>query len=431
MFAGLIVLIALIAEAPFFLILDGPPFQGLIAMQAAIGLAIVAIAAPPREGAHWLRLIWQPTLFALIPALWMIVQAIPLPVQAWNNFITKSAATALDSWIFGSVTIDTGATLLSLGRYLAGIATALLTAAVTIDRKRARLVLLCLIGVATILAAINIGLKLFDLAASFPQIQVLCVVSGLGVILAAGGVLLNLQHMEESRAIRRTWRTARLLVVGCFIALGLCTAALIGNAPSELFGPVCGLMVVVLLALVRRFGLRNWEIAFVTSGLVIAALIVSLQFAGHSAKFSLRFAQGAGGSFATTERMLSDAPMTGTGAGTFEALLWIYRGFGENVGFQAPTTAALIEIELGLPALLLILLLLALLIGMLCRGALARGRDVTYPAVGAGSTLALTIGLFQNASVLHSTIVILGAGIVGLGLAQMASRGTHLSDANV
>jgi hypothetical protein len=361
----------------------------------------------------------------------MMVQAIPLPIQAWINFITKSAAAALDSGVFGSVTIDTGATLLSLGRYLAAIAIALLAAAVTIDRKRARVVLLALTTVATILAIISIGLRLSGLIAALShQVQMLSSVSGLGMIFAAGGVLQNLQHMEESRAIRPTWRTARRIVLSCLIAFGLCTAAVIGNAPAELFGSVCGLMVVVLLALVRRLSLRNWEIAIVTFGLVIAGLIVSLKFGAQSTDFSLRFATRAGNSLATTERMLADARMTGTGAGTFDALLSIYRGFGENVGSRPPTSAALIEIELGLPAFLFILLLLAMLISVLCRGALARGRDASYPAAGAGSTLALTIGLFQNASSLHSTIVILAAGVIGLGVAQVASRGTHLPDAN-
>ena len=42
--------------------------------------------------------------------------------------------------------------------------------------------------------------------------------------------------------------------------------------------------------------------------------------------------------------------------------------------------------------------------------------------IGAGSLLALTIGVFQNVGLIHPAIIILSGSILGLGLAQSASR---------
>src|SRR5205823_10564577 len=63
-----------------------------------------------------------------------------------------------------------------------------------------------------------------------------------------------------------------------------------------------------------------------------------------------------------------------------------------------------------------------LVIVALVRGALRRGRDSFYPALGAGSVIALLIASFANDGVFTPAVSIVAAAIVGLGFAQSSGR---------
>src|SRR5262249_29620626 len=157
-----IIVLMQIAEAPLFVIFDGPIWHAALALQTAVGLAIVAVKIPPGEGGHWWRLSWPAVICALIPAVWMIAQTIPTPFESGSNFISRSAAAALGTRMLGSISVDTGATVIALGRYLTAIAIAVLSAAVTINRQRAWVVLLALTATSTVLAICHIGLGMLE-----------------------------------------------------------------------------------------------------------------------------------------------------------------------------------------------------------------------------------------------------------------------------
>ena len=89
---------------------------------------------------------------------------------------------------------------------------------------------------------------------------------------------------------------------------------------------------------------------------------------------------------------------------------------------MAPTTAAEIGIELGWPALLAILIMTLVLLVLLVRGALQRGRDLFYPAAGAGCIIVLTLEAFCDASLFSTAVLVYTMAALGLGLAQRASR---------
>jgi hypothetical protein len=61
------------------------------------------------------------------------------------------------------------------------------------------------------------------------------------------------------------------------------------------------------------------------------------------------------------------------------------------------------------------------LIVLLCRGALARGRDSFYPAAAAACAIVILGEAFCDTSLLRSSVVVLGDAVIGLGLAQRFS----------
>ena len=123
-----------------------------------------------------------------------------------------------------------------------------------------------------------------------------------------------------------------------------------------------------------------------------------------------------------SERMIADNS-GGTGAGTFSALLPIYRDIDDaTVLVGAPTTAAQVIIEMGRPALWIFVIMMIVATGLLLRGAVIRGRDLFYAMGAAGCAITLTVEAFVDASLTGTAIVILAMAILGLGLAQSASR---------
>jgi hypothetical protein len=118
--------------------------------------------------------------------------------------------------------------------------------------------------------------------------------------------------------------------------------------------------------------------------------------------------------------MIADNPV-GTGFGTFRSLLPIYRNI-DDVNVLAPTTAPQVMIEMGRPALWIFVLMMILATGLLMRGAANRGRDSFYAAGAAGCAITLTVEAFVDVSLTGTAVVILATAVLGLGLAQSASR---------
>jgi uncharacterized membrane protein len=137
----------------------------------------------------------------------------------------------------------------------------------------------------------------------------------------------------------------------------------------------------------------------------------------------LAFAAASSISMAASERVLNDAPVTGTGAGTFAALAPVYDEIDDPpLGKAAATTAASIAIELGSPFLWLILAATAFVILLLLQASLRRGRDSFYASMGAGCLLALLLLLFMNAGCSGIEVGLISATLIGLAVAQSKSR---------
>jgi hypothetical protein len=426
-----LILISLICAVPTILLVDGPIIRGLVAATLSGGIAVVAGTMRQGETEFLLSLIRPVIAVAIIPVLWMLLQVMPLKTGLAHP-IWQSAEQALGYPISGSISVDPGSTLLSLGQYLSALAVFLLAAAVAVDRERAEWVLFALVGATALVAIVMIGHDLMSLdflngtagAQGRAQAQA-CI--ALGVIVSVAGVIRTFERYEtghlrpgrSSTALNRT-------LAACGVALALCVIALALDLTIRLLVSVAyGLGTLLAVVAVRRSGLGSWGcMAIATTAGVIAIVLVVSQPPLHATDLTLAFAADTSGTLVSAaQHIMADAPWMGTGAGTFNSLLPIYQDAGDMKDDPiAPTVAAKIAIELGRPMLWAVILVVLAGIIVLLRGALRRGRDSFYPAAGAGSLVLLLFLSFCDSGVLGTPVAVCAAAIVGLAFAQCESR---------
>ncbi len=152
---------------------------------------------------------------AAFPAVFMIFQLLPLPFLA--NPVWASLSAGFPHGITGSVSIDIGATVIALVRYLSALGAIVLAAAVAINRDRAESVL---IGTAAAAALISF-FALFDELFAFgfltmreEALDCAC----LGVTLSAACALLVLERHEFAPV--QVWPNPNQISVGFACLLG-------------------------------------------------------------------------------------------------------------------------------------------------------------------------------------------------------------------
>ena len=321
-----IILLALICASPVLLLSDGLIAQGFLAGIIAIALAITAWSLRQGETEFFISLFRLPAVFALVPALWMVIQVIPLGVLA--HPVWKSVEKALGHPVLGTMSVDLGASVIALGQYLSMMAVAFLSAAVAVDRRRADWVLFALTAAGAIIALISVMSELFPLGvalASFAQPQAIDCTS-LGILAAAAACVRTLEryatrHSNSPHSQQVVGVDARCL--RCRAIAGVLSRWLLRAGQEVLAATGCGLLVLACTMTIRWFELRLLG-ATTLAALSIACAILLLVHQPFDRDKSLPLAF-ATSSTALSERLLSDAPLVGTGAGTFAALAPIYR----------------------------------------------------------------------------------------------------------
>jgi hypothetical protein len=425
--AAFVLLFGLVLCSPLALIAHGPFGFAILTAWTALSLAIVALAMRAGEAAYVAKFARPLIALAIPPLIWMVLQAVPLPILA--NSIWKSAAAALNEPLTGRITIDVGATLLAVCRYLAAIGVVFVAACVTIDRRRAELLLVLLAGVATLIATIFVVRYLGEHEAAADDIELsswFAGITSLGTVLSAALAIHALDQVQSSRGGLAVIKS-RLLINGALGLAGLIIglAALAICTPSQvLIATLCGLAPVAVVAILARSPGVRWERWGITA---IAAIIVASITIG-------RLAQGAGDltlRVATTpaqsqvsmgRRLIADSGWLGSGAGTYTALVPLYRNLDDPpIVFTAPTAAASMTVEFGRPGLVVALVLAGALAVVLFRRALERGRDAVYSAAGAGCALLGAAQAFCDVSLSGLTVSTMMAATLGLAFGQSLS----------
>jgi hypothetical protein len=432
MFFTLLILVLLVLATPVAIIIDGPIVQGVVAAIAAVSVGIIALRIRPGEAGFLSRVIRPVVVVAAVPAIWMLVQVIPMQNVGLANPVWKSAAAALGQPLAGTISIDLGATFISFTRYLSAVAIAFVAAAIAIDRRRAEWVLLALTTATTLIALMalmaHVGVFAF-LSVKYEGQAHIAAVSGasLGIIFATAAAL----HVSEQSRTRQKNREGSTVLIrsvsaACLVAFAICFVAVIVEATGQTYyAIVCGVATFAITIIIRRFSLGPWGIAAIVSvALFVAIGAVVLQSASRTLDLTLAFAsQGPTPLIMVTQRILAETSWAGTGAGTFAAVLPTYQNIDElTTGEVAPTAAAAIAVEMGRPFSWVILAAVIALVLVLMRGALRRQRDSHYSTAGASCIVTTALLSFGNSALLTTPISIVVAVAIGIAVAQSKSR---------
>jgi hypothetical protein len=358
----------------------------------------------------------------------MIVQMLPTPYLA--HPVWQSAAAAFDSSLRGKISADPGLTFQALIRYVTMLGVALAALCVAIDRRHAHQLLRVLVAVTGLvtIAFVVIALGGFKFSQS-QNVSGLdatrAAIGNLGMLLSASLIVSALDQYQLRRqgAGIGGGVLAEFCAGGAVFAICLCAAVL--DAPRfVLVAGLCGLAPVFLVAFLRHVPSHGWEKSIVVGLVVIVAAVVVLsRFEKGSGDIALRVAAGAvPAQTAIAARMLADAGPLGMGAGTYGALVPIYRGIDDPPSVSAaPSSAAAIGIEWGRSAVAVILAIGAVLTVVLFRRAIARGRDSLYAAAGSGCVVLLILEMFGDASLAAGSFAVLAVVTIGLALGQSVS----------
>jgi hypothetical protein len=416
------ILIALICASPAVLLWDGLVMQGLVAGIVAVALAITARTIRPGETEFLISTIWPVAAMAAVPALWLLIQVLPLEILA--HPIWKSLETALGHPIIGSISIDPGASIIALGQYLSMAAVGFVSAAVAVDRQRAEWILFALTGATAAIALILLADELVFSGAGlrpFTQSQAIdC--AGIGAIIASAACIRTVERYETRQAnpsrsvpiLLRTFAASSAALVICAAALAL------SGTRAVLVATGFGITAFACVMIIRRSRVGTWYAAAIAAlAISVAGLFVASQQAEGGRSLLVAYAAAPR---AVSDRVLEDAPLVGTGGGTFAALASIYREMDDPPSHSAASTAAAFAIELGRPMLGLILAATLAFIIMLLKASLQRRRDSFYAAMGGSCLIALLLMAVVNAGLLATPTGLMAAAALGLAFAQSKSR---------
>jgi len=412
-----IILVILILMSPFAIFVDRATAYGLAAGIAATGLVFVATGIRPGEMKFLVSSIRRGLVVAAIPALWMVIQLLPIGFLA--NPVWVSAEAALGSSRHGSITIDVGATVMALGFYLSLIAISLFSAAIAVDRYRAGSILYALNG-ATVLTAGLLMLRQFFV--SFDEVPsdqgAAIAAASVGVVVAVAGLIKTIERERPSR-----WHVT--ILAGYTAAFVISALALIIVAQYAVWIAVAYSLAAILgIAIIRHFDFGAFGIAALASlplglGVLLLSREPNLQSDGPALAFTSTSSPAL---ISASQRILGDTPWLGVGAGAFSAISPIYRNIDDPPMPNPPNAVTGLLVELGRPMAALIGVVTCIAIVVLLRASLRRGRDSFYPAAGAACLLGLLLLAFVNAGILAVSPAILMASMIGLAFGQSKSR---------
>ncbi len=411
---------SLLASAPILLLFQGAIAGGIVLIVAALSLIALAATSLCRDQYRLPRLV-SPVLLAGLfgTVLVLLLQIVPMPGGLLINPIWNSAAAAFGEKTVGSVTIDTGMTLLAICRITCVVGIALLAAMLGQLRHRAEWLLSTLTAIATLVSLERI-LSAFWMPEAFHFLPASAdraaeTIGMFGFVLAAAIVIRSYEHSRSPQSKIGTHRvTLATETIGAFAAclINLGATASSGN-PASLFAALFGASLIIAILVIRKGHLGRWGQAGTVAALMLALVTFIVLMPGHVENEAIT-------------RMTDDARLLGVGAGALPALAPIYGDTSAASATDIPMVATVV-IEMGWPFLWLIAFAAATWAALLLRAALKRGRDYVYPAAGAGCIAVLMISALFNVGGFALAPSIVLSAVLGLAIAQSKGETTAMS----
>lgn len=416
-----------IALTSVLLLSDGSIARGIIAALSAAALAATAFSWPKSETDLSNSAATRLTIVALVPAIWMLAQVMPLGFVGLGHPIWESVSGALGKTISATISLDPGATVIAIGQYTGFVALGLAVALSALDRQNAERVLFVLVATSAMAAVLL--LSGFVGMAALTSATTICAV---GCIVTAAAAV---RAYERSETRRRRPESSVLANAAAGLGLAaiaflLCLTAVIRFGPAYLIAATAfGLGVFAALALTRRLGFGMWGF----SALAIALIVVAAAALPAMGIFRLENPLMAlvdypnRGDVEMATRMIGDGRWSGSGAGTFSELAQLYRDFDARAGgiSAGPTTAAILRVELGWPMTLFAAISTIASIIFLLAAAVRRGRDSFYPAAGTASLCILLMTSLADRALLDTSVALTITAVVGVAIAQSGGRRAH------
>ncbi|WP_407119877.1 hypothetical protein [Bradyrhizobium sp. STM 3561] len=368
------------------------------------------------------------------PALWMILQLVPIPVRGLGHSIWTIASAALNEPLVERFTVDLCATMFSLAQYNVILSTALIIAVVTVEKQRAAQVLYGLAGITTLSSGLTIWITVNRSHDSLPSehtsvITTASIAATIGVLVSTALAIRAFDQLQRRgpRPRSQAGPTIRLLLAIVSLIVSM-AAVSIGTDFTTMVAILLGDGTLLAVVAIRRWFFGPWGTAGVLATIAIV-FFASFTIIPINRNADLTIALATETQTAT-ERMLQDVGPVGSGAGTFNALLPIYREIGTTATPERTTAAATIAIEMG--RAFLCGLLVVTLVGActLFKRSLSRGYDYVYAALGAGASVALPILAFAEDGVLNFGVSLLIAALYGLAFGQSLSSQQLLENAS-
>lgn len=449
-------LIVTVGLAPLPLASNRPWGWGLMGL--SIGLQLVLFALAAFFGRDVIQLNFRRYAAALVGfavlILWCLVQQSVLTPAAWHTPIWAEAGRLLALKLESSIAIAPGAARETVLRLLTYAGIFFLALHLGRDRDRARRVLwsLALAGLAYAVYGLIMFLGHFEtvlwyekwayrgsLTSTFVNRNSFASYCGLTLIATLALLLDETEGSLRHGLFNRTGflhfidNTALGPFVLMVTAVVIATALLFTQSRGGFASTAVG---VLALALAFRRARRKQEeagrVPIFALAVVIAGLVL-VSFSGSNLMGRLGDAAGnetgRGAVYAMTLEAIANHPLLGVGLGGFRDIFAIYRdsSLDDQLGIfdRAHNTYLELALELGLPALTLLLAILAGIVVVCARGLLTRRHDIAYPAAGLGATALFALHSAVDFSLQIPAIAAAYALLMGTAYAQSFSMRRH------
>lgn len=353
-----------------------------------------------------------------IPIFYFLLQVLPVPFLAHPAW--ASVASALQSFVPASISVDKGATILCFCNFCAfcGLFFGVTALAMTRANAESLLIVSLLVVTAFMLDFLLRG------TISNPDCFGSRLDGGDFALIATAGLVFSVSAAidlseKQSRSERRlNYRLIAWTSVG--ICVAVCVISLIRISNSGAVAASAGVFVVfILVVLVRRLGIWAGAAPVATVLVVAAILVADGKIAHPDLDVTLKFYGANEASLSTVQRMIEDAPGFGSGAATFCELAQLYDSPDNLV--TAPLSAVF-AVEMGKWCLWVAVISLFMAIVFFLIRAVVRGRSWVHPAAAASLLCAGLILAFSTSLELNFFSSIVCAIGLGLGVGQSFSR---------